>query len=327
MKNKNSKIQDYKTFEEIKTKSFKNLHNWSAETPEHHGVELEATNILVNKIKDTPSLNWLNERGYNIVVVDGEKRGGTLDNIGQTGVPYTFFLIPSWNKEDYIDHIEDDWGAIEEEVLNAFNILGMDIDNLDIYGSSKGSEYEIKLDGKEVEIWDVLKYYEENKERWDDVKKEISIVDGSDDDFRGSRYNDDYPFWGARVPLRFNRVPDKETKQYRIICEYGLTMLKWEISKYLKASGKDRYNDLCRHNPFDSDVIYRDDDAVVTYMNLSNVNITRNEDLKMACKAGDNMYQGGKLFEQNHQEARFKVSPEFVVRFMKESGNMDISKI
>lgn len=322
MGNNNKKIQDYKTFEELKFKTSKDIYNWSGKTPKHYGVEVEASNIIVSKIKNTPSLNWLNDRGYGVVVVEGEKRKGTLDNIGQTGVPYTFFLIPSWNKEDYINYIEDNFGSDKDEISNIFNILNMDVDSLEIYGKPKSAEYNVRLNNEEIDFHYILDFYEENKENWDDVKIEVSLIDDGSD-LSGNNFYD-YPFWGAKVPLRFDSFPNEGSNKYNVLCEYGLTMVKWEISKYLKATDNNKYSELVRRSGFDNDIIYTDTDILIKYMNLSNVHVTKNEDIIIARGVGYNMYQGSKLFEQNHSNARFSVSPGFVSEFLKESGTMNI---
>jgi hypothetical protein len=322
MKTKNTKIQDYKTFEEIKTKSFKNLYNWSAQTPEHHGVEIEASNIIVKKFDGkTPLLDWLQNEGYGVRTHrwDSGERGNPklLDHLGQSGIPYKFYLMPVWNKVNFTEDFEGNFSDHDDDIVKFFELFERDFDDLDIYGRDITSKYEIKINGEKIEIYNFLDFHEENKEELDSFKIELSIVeeDGNDDMI------DECPHWGGKVPLRFNTQPSEGSTEYNTICEYGLIRIKSEIGKLIKAHGYTSYSNLARNGYMDR-LLERETDTLIKYMNLSNVHVTRNEEIKIASTVSENLRKGSKLFDENHSDRLHRIDVNLVSRFLKESPNI-----
>lgn len=313
----NKKIKDYKTFEELKFKNSKDMYNWSAITPKHYGVEIEATNLLVKKLSGkTPHLDWVHSEGFSVRVhkFDDNKRGNSkfLEHLGQKGVPYRFYLIPSWNKENFLEHLEND-GMDEEEVSKTFSLLGIDdIDDLEIYGKSVETHYKIKIDNEEIDLNYILDLYEDNIDEWGNFKIEVSIESLGDLDMM-----DECPFWGAKAPLRFNNIPGEGSNEYNVLCEYGLMMVRFEIGKLIQSGGYDSYYKLASGGMSD-DIIDRDTDMLIKYMNLSKVHISKNEDLRIAVEVSYNIYKGTKLFDENHKDRRYKIDMDLVSRFLKE---------
>tara|TARA_R110000772_G_scaffold2410_4_gene8543 strand:- start:31746 stop:32633 length:888 start_codon:yes stop_codon:yes gene_type:complete len=289
------KLYNYKTFESnnnLKLKNFKDMENWDSKDRDNHGFS-SSYNPNVN----TPLSNWLAEKGYTLKVQQNEQMSTYLENLGQTGVPYTFHLLPMWNEELFSDYLDNN--GVEDDVLE---ILDMDIKNLEIYGKPFNTEYQIKIDGKILEFDMVEDYYEENEDTWDDATIELSIVVNED----GEMDEEDCPLFSARVPIGYSIQNERE------ICEMGLQVIKNELRKLNNATNKlySQYQWL-----FD-DLMTRETDMLIKYMNNSYVYMRQNEDLKIAQDTAYNLYKGSKLFHENHVERKYRISTWLVDEFV-----------
>lgn len=306
---RNKVVHNYRTFENLKTIDYKNIHDWSGRVSINRENEIRSSKLLIERTKDTPLLDWLNSKGYGVVGFEGLNREGSLDYLGQSGIPYTFYLIESWDRDSYVKYIEDHEGIGEDDLYKVFDLFDMDLDNLDIYGSSKSSKYEIKVDGSYIDIYQILDHYDEN---WNNLKKEIRISDEEIDYSRSGIF----PFWASKVPLRFNSPPPSDSHAHRILCEIGLKCAQSEILKFIKIFKLNNYSDLIRRGSLDSNINRSDINHIIHFMNLSDVHMTKNEDLELAYNVYHNMYLGSKLFHENHENVKYELDPRLVDEFI-----------
>ena len=309
------KVDKFKTFESetMKTMRYKDMYQWG----KRYGVndnsenETKATELIVKsmKSKGTPHLDWINNKGFSIDVRDGSTRNASgnltvLDHLGMAGLPYTFYLVPSWNKSSFIEYLLDECRVEEDDISKLMGILNWDIDDLEIYGKPKNYFYSFNGGYQLEEVSEELLRGEEFK---------YTIDESSDIDIG------DCPLWGALVPLRFNGgVPSEGSSDHNMLCEYGLIMIRNQINKLMLCTGSTKYDQLEQKMPSDRDIMSRDTNFLISYMNKSNVHISKNEDLEMAALTADHLYQASKLFHENHEKynRRFSIPKSLVSDFL-----------
>lgn len=307
------KIKNYKQFESTFDKiKFSELNNWRQKSKSNF---TEASKIIVSRM-ETPILQWINDRGYTIEIKKGEPRGGALKYLGD-GLPYTFYLKSSWTKEKFIHYLEE--GDVDPEQWA--NTLGFDLDDLEIYGTPQSTSYLITRDGEGYGDLNVSMYNEDrydDEEPWEDgvIKVELEYDDNGDT-------FGDYPLWGAKVPLTFNVQPKKNSKEYDVLCEFGLFFLKVEIAKFIKIGNYSGYDDFIKDNHIYDYNLGDNMEEVIEYMNLSNIHIKKNEDLPIAYGVLTNtLRQGSKLIEENHKQRKYKVPVSVVKDFLMNSPDI-----
>lgn len=306
------KVDNFKTYESnMKTRSFKNLHSWG-KTEQHTENELEATGHIIKglKSKGTPHLDWINSKGYSISVEEGHYRNDELSNLGMDGVDYTFYLIPSWTKESYLP---DQYygGFYEEEATSFLQSIGLDINDLPIYGKSKNHTLYFGIDGGDINA-ELGEIFHNNTDEDFDPSKVVYKIEERELDYT------ECPLWGAKVPMRFNRFPSEGSEDFTMLCEYGLVMIRHQIGKLMLATGTKRYEDLERNLGQRSDIIAWEPQLLVNYLNKSDLHVTKNEDIIEASKTSYNLYKGHKLFYENHEVRDFRIPKSLVSQFLKE---------
>ena len=309
------KIDNFKTYESnMKTRSFKNLHSWG-KTDHHEENELEATGHIIKELKSkgTPHLDWINSKGYSIHVEYGNYRNDDLNNLGMDGVDYTFYLVPSWTKELYLEDSYND-NLTEEEVTNFLNTIGLDINDMPIYGKSKSNILYFGIEGDNddsisAQLSEIIDWVKDERI---ELSKVVYKIEENEIDYG------DCPLWGAKVPLRFNRFPSEGSEDHNALCEYGLILIRHQIRKLMLSTGSSRYEDLERNMGDRSDNIAWEPELIVNYLNKSDIHVTKNEDIINASKTSYNLYQGHKLFYENHVARNFKIPKSLVSQFLKE---------
>lgn len=298
------KVNDFKTYK------YKDMYKWGS-TEQHIKSELDYTKDLIKKIKGegTPQLDWINSKGYDIIIEEGATNKGYLDNLGMNGYDYTFYLVSSWTKESFLEYISD-YITEDKEFVNFMGLIGLDIDDLPIYGRKKSDNFIFEYDGDEYDGYGYQELVQISKEDGFDISKLGYGIKESDIE------HSECPLWGAKVPMRFNMFPSEGSESYRIVCEYGLSMIRHQIGKLMLSTGVKRYEDLESKMPSEPDMIYSDTEFLINYLNRSNLHVSKNEDIEDASRTGYNLYKAYKLFYENHTERRFRIPKSLVSEFL-----------
>lgn len=326
----NRVISDFKKFENMRVVSKNRMGGtWDPKNipTDQYKNQLEASKILINKLKGrkNENLSWVRSKGYDIEVTKADNiHKGYLEGIGNMeGYAYTFYVVPSWTKESYFDLLESDYYLSKDDILEIFDYFGKDVDNLEIYGSSNIYTFFIDYKGAnsdELTPEEIIGFIKSNKEIENEEEREnlrIEISEVNDIDY------EDCALWSAKVPIILNDY-SKGSEAYNIVCELGLLFAKYELVKFMKIF-KCRYHEL---GILDDVVFNRYTDELIEYLNLSGINITKNEDLELVRSTSYNLYKASKLFEENHDRYKKYALPKSLVNeFVKTPINTNQFKV
>ena len=277
----------------IKTKRFKDFKNSWSNKDNQTNLNI-ASDKISDMIKETPYLNWLEEKGYGVRFSKGQdfNDGANYDTMGQQGALYTFYLYKQATDE-----------IIRDYLINNGEIKNVD-EVVEYFGDRIRKEIgDNNFDSVDFEPFNV----DEEDNLIFDEKTEIKVYSDS--------YGEDLPHWNAMVPLY------DSGKNHRKICEFGLFRARWELLKLIKITGSKGVRTL-----FDKISYFQEyhisgrsgsDEQLVEYMNMSDVHMTKNEDLEKAIDTKYMLYKTHKLLDEiathdNFFEIPIEILEEFV---------------
>lgn len=271
----------------FKTKKFSDFKNsWSVKGNEDN-ISI-ASDMIAKKIKETKLLNWIESKGYGVTFNKGQdfKDGADYEKMGQIGYIYTFYLHKTATDEQIKEYLDGKFNNVDE-IVEYF-----------------GDEIRSKLDGNFSEV--SFEPYELDDDR-NLIFDENTKIEVESDNV------DEPPHWNAMVPL------NNSMGNFRKICEFGLYRAQTELLKLIKSTGSNSFDSLSNNlREFSEYNISTNPSHLIEYMNLSNIHVKKNEDIKLATDVQYMLYKTHKLIaEIDAGDNFFKIPSKLIEEFIR----------